>query len=244
MKRYIKIILPVAVIVLIVCTVFFCGNNETTSDAFNKESTVKTDVTTEETGKEKNEIPPSGQNPTEEKPDEENTTALNAENHEKPPAKVEENVSEEEAKPKESEPQESATNPDDGMMTCSLSVRCDTILDNIQNLDKNKTPIVPPDGKIFENPEAIAYEGESVFNLLSRELRKNKVHFEFTKNPVYNSVYIEGIGNLYEHDCGELSGWMYKVNGKIPDYGCSQYMLKDGDKVEFLYSCNMGEDIK
>lgn len=33
---------------------------------------------------------------------------------------------------------------------------------------------------------------------------------------MYNSAYIEGINNLYEFDCGELSGWMYKVNGLVP----------------------------
>ena len=60
---------------------------------------------------------------------------------------------------------------------------------------------------------------------------------------MYNSVYIEGIGNLYEFDCGELSGWLYKVNGKTPGCGCSQYTLKDGDVVEFMYSCSLGADV-
>lgn len=132
---------------------------------------------------------------------------------------------------------------EDGVLICSLSIRCNTILDNIEKLDSIKIDLVPSDGKIFENFNAVAYEGESVFNLLSRELRKNKIHFEFTKNPTYNSIYIEGIGNLYERDCGELSGWMYKVNDEIPEFGCSQYSLKNGDKVEFLYSCDMGNDI-
>ena len=53
---------------------------------------------------------------------------------------------------------------------------------------------------------------------------------------------IEGIGNLYEFDCGELSGWMYTVNGQAPNYGCSQYQLEDGDVVEWIYSCDMGRD--
>ncbi len=40
---------------------------------------------------------------------------------------------------------------------------------------------------------------------------------------MYNSYYVEGIGNLYEFDCGKESGWMYKVNGRFPNYGCSSY---------------------
>ena len=56
-------------------------------------------------------------------------------------------------------------------------------------------------------------------------------------------IQIEGIANLYEFDCGELSGWMYKVNDWFPNYGCSRYELKDGDKVEWVYTCDLGKDV-
>ena len=67
-----------------------------------------------------------------------------------------------------------------------------------------------------------------MFNVLQREMRKAGIHMEFEDTPMYNSAYIEGINNLYEFDCGELSGWMYKVNGWFPNYGCSRYQLKGG----------------
>ncbi len=128
-------------------------------------------------------------------------------------------------------------------LTCTLSVRCDTIFDNIERLDPEKAELLPADGVIFAEREVVFYEGESVFNLLLREMKKNKIHMEYENTPIYNSAYIEGIGNLYEYDCGELSGWMYKVNGWFPNYGCSRYELKAGDKVEFEYTCNLGADI-
>ena len=144
----------------------------------------------------------------------------------------------------ESEPKPEENNTSDNKnITCSISVRCDTILNNLQYLKKEKQKFVPDDGIIYENPAAVIYEGESVFNVLIRELKKNKIHYEFEKTPAYNSVYIEGIGNLYEYDCGDLSGWLYKVNGQTPGCGCSQYILKNGDKVEFVYSCNLGIDV-
>ena len=87
------------------------------------------------------------------------------------------------------------------------------------------------------------YEGESVFNVLQRELRKAGIHMEFEDTPMYNSAYIEGINNLYEFDCGELSGWMYKVNDWFPNYGCSRYQLKDGDTVCWVYTCDLGYDV-
>ncbi len=131
----------------------------------------------------------------------------------------------------------------DEKLTCTLSVRCDTILDNISYLDKNKKDVVPEDGIIFAEKTVLFYEGESVFNLLLREMKQNKIHMEYTNTPIYNSAYIEGIGNIYEFDCGELSGWTYKVNGQFPNHGCSRYQLKAGDKVEWVYTCNLGADV-
>lgn len=131
----------------------------------------------------------------------------------------------------------------DKEMTCTLSVRCDTILNNMSWLDKEKQSLVPSDGVIFAENTVTFYEGESVFNLLMREMKRNKIHMEYTNIPVYNSAYIEGINNIYELDCGELSGWMYKVNGWFPNYGCSRYALCEGDKVEVVYTCNLGIDV-
>lgn len=147
-----------------------------------------------------------------------------------------------EGKPLPIEPQDAVIS--DKELTCTLSVRCDTILRNIAWLDKEKASIVPKDGVIFAEKTVTFYEGGSVFNLLLREMKRNKIHMEFEDTPIYNSAYIEGIANLYEFDCGELSGWMYKVNGWFPNYGCSRYQLKAGDKVEWVYTCDLGVDVR
>lgn len=127
--------------------------------------------------------------------------------------------------------------------TCTLSVSCQTILDNMDWLDPMKHSLVPEDGVIFPATSVTFYEGESVFNLLQREMKAAGIHMEFQNTPMYNSAYIEGINNLYEFDCGDLSGWMYKVNGWFPNYGCSRYQLQEGDVVEWVYTCNLGVDV-
>ena len=137
----------------------------------------------------------------------------------------------------------SALPDESGSLTCTLSVRCDTLLRNMDSLDSEKRELVPENGVIFPETTVVFYEGESVFNLLKREMKQNKIHMEFRNTPIYKSAYIEGIGNIYEFDCGELSGWMYKVNGVFPNYGCSSYTLKKGDKVEWLYTCDLGADV-
>lgn len=131
----------------------------------------------------------------------------------------------------------------DQARTCTLAVRCDTILDNMAWLDQDKIGLVPQDGVIFAEQAVTFYEGESVFNVLLREMKKHKIHMEFSDTAAYHNVYIEGINNLYEYDCGELSGWMYKVNGQFPNYSCSRYRLKEGDRIEVVYTCNLGVDV-
>ena len=59
----------------------------------------------------------------------------------------------------------------------------------------------------------------------------------------YGSVYIRGINYLYEFSCGPLSGWRYRVDGEYPNFGCSKYELKDGQNIEWIYTCDLGEDV-
>ena len=128
-------------------------------------------------------------------------------------------------------------------LTCTISISCATILDHMDWLDANKAELVPEDGWLLEPMQVTFYEGESVFHVLRRTCKQQKLHMEFEETPIYNSAYIEGIGNLYEFDCGDLSGWNYRVNGWFPNYGCSQYQLRDGDVIEWLYTCDLGRDV-
>ncbi len=127
--------------------------------------------------------------------------------------------------------------------SCTISISCGTILDNKKWLDPEKEELVPEDGWILKPVKVTFYEGESVFNVLLRTCKQKKIHMEYRDTPIYNSAYIEGIHNLYEFDCGELSGWMYSVDGWFPNYGCSRYQLKDGEVIKWVYTCDLGYDV-
>ena len=131
----------------------------------------------------------------------------------------------------------------DNPSICTLCISCATILPNIDKLDPDKRGLVPEDGVIYYSDAVEFDEGETVFDILLRETRREKIHFEFASAPAFNSVYIEGINNIYEFDCGELSGWTYKVNGEVLGYGCSLYALSPGDEVEIVYTCDLGADV-
>lgn len=128
-------------------------------------------------------------------------------------------------------------------LTCYLTIECSNILDNMENLTPGKESLIPSDGIIYSRRKVTFYEGESVFDILQRETRNNRIHMEYSSNPMYNSAYIEGIHNLYEFDCGENSGWMYCVNGWYPNYGCSRYVVQDGDDIQWNYTCDLGDDL-
>lgn len=144
-------------------------------------------------------------------------------------------------KPKPVEPEEQETK--DTNLYCTFTITCSTILDNMDDLDPEKIELVPKDGIILKKQKVQFKEGESVYDVLVKVCKDNNIHMESSWTPMYNSAYIEGINNLYEFDCGSLSGWMYKVNEWFPNYGCSRYVLKNGDDVVWCYTCNLGYDV-
>lgn len=131
--------------------------------------------------------------------------------------------------------------------TVTISIKCDTILDNYEDLDKalRSEEFVPKDGILLKPTKYVLREGDSVFDTLDRAVRYNRIQMEYqgaNKNS-FGSIYIQGINYLYEFSCGPLSGWMYMVNGIFPNYGCSKYELHNGDVIEWVYTCDLGHDV-
>lgn len=50
-----------------------------------------------------------------------------------------------------------------------------------------------------------------------------------------HGVYVSSINGLAEKEHGGSSGWMYAVNGKLPNMACSAYKLRDGDSIQWRY---------
>ena len=127
--------------------------------------------------------------------------------------------------------------------TCTISIECGTILNNRNDLNKNKADFVPSNGWILGSKTVEFTPGETVYDILGRVCKESNIQMEASFTPMYSSYYVEGINQLYEFDCGSLSGWMYRVNGWYPNYGCSKYEVNDGDNIEWKYTCDLGRDI-
>lgn len=127
--------------------------------------------------------------------------------------------------------------------TVYFSINCENALSSGTLTDSQLEEI--KDGKILQKKEYVLLEDETVFDVLKRVCRFEKIHMEYQgadKN-IYNSVYVQGINYLYEYDCGELSGWIFLVNGEQTDLSSGKFKLKDGDVVEWVYTLDMGRDI-
>jgi hypothetical protein len=117
-----------------------------------------------------------------------------------------------------------------GLM-CTISINCETALDKTTMINADLLDMLPQDGWILEPVQIAFKEGDSVFDVFMHTVREYNIHMEYVDTPIYDSAYIEGINNLYEFDAGAHSGWMYRVNGDFPNYGCSGYSVADGDII-------------
>ncbi len=118
----------------------------------------------------------------------------------------------------------------DPIGTVTLSIRCDALVGQ-------KT--VPEDGVILAPTQFAIEKGDTVYDILVEATRLHRIHME-TKGSG-ELAYIEGIAHLYEMQFGELSGWIYSVNGVSASVGCASHTLTDGDVIAWTYTLDLGE---
>ena len=132
----------------------------------------------------------------------------------------------------------------EGCETVFIEIDCSDVYRHFEDLDPAlREGVLPPDGVMLPPTEYVLRPGDTVFDILSRTVRHNRIQMEYQgadKN-AFGTVYVQGIGYLYEFSCGPQSGWTFTVNGKMPDRGCSTYELSNGDRVKWTYSCALDE---
>lgn len=116
--------------------------------------------------------------------------------------------------------------------SCTISISCTDVLNHMDQLDPAKAGLIPSNGYFMGTTTMTVTEGETVYDVLRRACTNAGIPLD--ANP-YGSAYVRGINNLYEFDCGSISGWKYSVNGVYPNYGCSSYVLQEGDSIQWIY---------
>lgn len=260
MKKRIALVLS---LVLGITMLTGCGNKDNKKESSEQVAIEKNDSSTDKVS-DKDEDNKEEEKPEENKADEENSDKSKDDKEENKDgsaaSSLENKPSKEETKSPSQESSSSSNNntpstppnnntekpapkPEPAAKYVTLSITCNTLLDNMDKVDDSKKGIIPSNGVILGEQKVEITEGESVFEVLSRVTREKRIHLDFVESPVYNTAYIRGIQNLYEFDGGDLSGWMYSVNGVFPNKGCSRINVKNGDRIEWKYTCDLGKDL-
>jgi hypothetical protein len=121
-------------------------------------------------------------------------------------------------------------------ITVTVSVRCDSILDGVDG-DETLDDYIPKDGIILSETEISAPAGASAYDVLVLASRKYKLHID--TNSIGSVIYVSGINYIYEGDYGDLSGWMFRVDGEMPSVGCGDYTVSDGEQIEWFYTLDL-----
>ncbi|MBQ7636045.1 MAG: DUF4430 domain-containing protein [Lachnospiraceae bacterium] len=121
----------------------------------------------------------------------------------------------------------------------TMTIRCDTLI------GKADPEQIPKDGEIMPVTSYEIEEGDTVYDILIEAVKEYGIQAENrgSSSNAHGMIYIAGINYLYEQQFGELSGWIYHVNGVAPSCGCGDYILKDGDVIEWHYTCDLGRDL-
>ncbi len=127
--------------------------------------------------------------------------------------------------------------------TVTITIRCDTAVNNGMHLESKWAGIVPASGCILPVTTVEIEDGQTVFDVLAYVCSKYKIHMSY-RGGTSSGCYVDGINNLYEFDGGRWSGWMYCVNKWYPNYGCGVYYVKAGDEIEWNYTCDLGLDLE
>ncbi len=117
----------------------------------------------------------------------------------------------------------------------TMSISCGSIAE--QSSDER----IPDGGIILPETEIGINSGDTVYDVLERAAKKFGIMFDTKGAP---SVYVSGISNIYEFDFGDLSGWLYFVNGESPSVSCAEYSLSGGDFIEWKYTVDLGKEFE
>lgn len=118
---------------------------------------------------------------------------------------------------------------------CYITIECKSILKHLGDLKPGHEKYVPSDGYLLRKYSCTYKSGDTAYDILMRSCAAQ--HIKITAENTVYGVYIAGINNIDEKDCGDESGWLYSVNGKFPSITCGKQKVKPNDEILFTYTC-------
>ena len=110
-------------------------------------------------------------------------------------------------------------------VTVSVRICC---IEAVEAGNATATQIGGTDGIVYEGT-VVLENGATVMDTLAA----SGVAFDSQDSSF--GAYVTGIGGLASGEVGEMSGWLFSVNGKDAEVSADALVLSDGDKVEWNY---------
>ena len=117
-----------------------------------------------------------------------------------------------------------ANAPPKSKKVCYITIECKSILKHLGDLKPGHEKYVPSDGYLLRKYSCTYKSGDTAYDILKRSCAAQ--HIKITAETTMYGVYIAGINNIDEKDCGDESGWLYSVNGKFPSITCGKQKVK------------------
>lgn len=229
-----------SIVISILLLLLLSACSATTDTAVNTEiqpsSTATTTAAQQETTSENGSKPQSqqaseaekdGKTSTKSKPTEKNstvkTTSASTTNNTQKPAK------------KESTTEKRTEQQTKSSVTCSVAIECKSVLSNMDKLKDGHSSYVPADGVMLSSYRVTLDNGATAYDAVKQACSENSITIN-SKSSSYG-VYIMGFNNIDEKDCGGASGWLFYVNGSMPNKSCGKYIVQDGDSITFSFTC-------
>lgn len=122
-----------------------------------------------------------------------------------------------------------------GSVSCTVSIECKSILENMDDLKPGHESFVPSDGVILSRESVTVKNGSTAYDVLKVACDSQGIMINATSSSY--GKYIVGFNNIDEKDCGSQSGWTYTVNSKSIWQSCDKYVVKEGDNIKFSFVC-------
>lgn len=85
-------------------------------------------------------------------------------------------------------------------------------------------------------------ENATVYHVIKKVLDEKNYNYESVNNSYISSITNPSGTTLAEFTKGVNSGWLYKVNGELPNKGLKDYNLSDGDDIVLYYTADWTKD--
>ncbi len=101
--------------------------------------------------------------------------------------------------------------------------------------------IRPDVGYWMKNKYVTVDEGATVYHAFVKALEGSGITQEGAESGYVSSMTYKG-KTLGEFTLGENAGWLYKVNGELPNVGLTSYKIEDGDSILWYYTEDWTKD--